>query len=210
MIPSTARLIHAAILRPALRLLLNPRVRHAERLPSSGPAVIVANHNSHLDTPLLMTLFPLDALPRLRPVAASDYFLRGSWRAWLARRLFGIIPLRRAGFQPSEGHPLAGCSRALAAGDILIVFPEGTRGEPERLAKLRPGIAHLAGRHPDVPVIPVFLRGAGRSMPKGRLVPRPSNCEIRIGAALRWGGDRVDFMRALEARLEQLGSEVPA
>ena len=82
--------------------------------------------------------------------------------------------------------------------------------EPERLAKLRPGIAHLAGRHPDVPVIPVFVHGAGRSMPKGRLVPRPSNCEIRIGPPLRWGGDRVEFMRALEARMERLRSEVPA
>lgn len=207
---STARLIHATILRPLLRLLLCPRVHHAERLPLSGPAVIAANHNSHLDAPLLMALFPLDTLPRLRPVAASDYFLRDRRRAWLARRVFGVIPLRRAGFRPSEGHPLADCSRALAAGDILIVFPEGTRGEPERLAKLRPGIAHLAERHPDVPVIPVFLRGAGRSMPKGRLVPRPSDCEIRIGAPLRWGGDRVDFMRALEDRLARLAQEAPA
>ena len=117
------------VVRPISWVLLGLNVRHAERLPCDGPAVIIANHNSHLDTLVLMSLFPRRCLRRLRPVAAADYFLRWRWLAWFSRSIIGIIPLRRGreGFEDLRTDVVA----ALQRGDLLILFPEGTRGEPE-------------------------------------------------------------------------------
>jgi len=70
---------------PLLFGLLGWAIYHRERLPRVGPAIIIANHNSHLDTPALFAMFPISLLPILHPVAASDYFLTNRIRAWVAR-----------------------------------------------------------------------------------------------------------------------------
>lgn len=200
-------LFFAVLVRPLVLILLGLRVRHRPRLPLAGPLIVVANHNSHLDTLVLMTLFPQACLPALRPVAAADYFLRHRLLAWFALQLIGIIPLSRR----LHGHsdPLAGCDAALARGDILILFPEGSRGEPEALAEFKSGIAHLARRHPAVPVLPVFMRGLGWALPKGELILVPRFVDVAIGEPLVWQGDKAAYMQALRDRLLALEAELP-
>lgn len=195
------------IVRPVILVLLGLNVRHRERLPKRGPAIVVANHNSHLDTMVLMTLFPPGALPRLRPLAAADYFLKNRLFGWFARHIVGIVPLYSKDQAGLRTDRLAEATAALDRGDILILFPEGTRGEPERAAAFKAGIAHLAQRRPEVPVIPVFLHGLGKALPKGESVLVPFFCDVFIGAAMTWTGDRTGFMGELVGRINALAAE---
>lgn len=199
-------LFYAVLVRSLVWIVLGVNVRHRERLPRQGPAVIVANHNSHLDTMVLMTLFPLRLLPKLHPVAALDYFLSSKLFAWFTLRIVGILPIKRT-VQRGDDDPLAPCRRALAEGRVLIVFPEGSRGEPEQMQAFKGGIARLAESNPSVPVVPIFLHGLGKALPKGEAILVPFFCDVFVGEALCWNGDRRGYMRQLDESMRRLAGE---
>jgi 1-acyl-sn-glycerol-3-phosphate acyltransferase len=196
-------LFFALVLRPSLALFAGINLLGREHLPAQGPAILAANHNSHLDAPAIMAMFPLAMLGRLRPVIAGDYFDRSCNAMRLLASLFGVISFRR---DVPSGHRrfIEECSAALRRGEILILFPEGTRGEPERRSACKCGIGHLARRHPKVPVIPVFLRGFGRVLPRGARLPVPHFCAAAIGSPLYGGTDVVETTRAFNAALSRL------
>ena len=90
---------------------------------------------------------------------------------------------------------------------MLIVFPEGSRGEPEHLQHFKRGIARLAESNPTVPVIPVFLHGLGKALPKGETILVPFFCDVFVGEPLPWTGERRSYMRQLDERMKQLADE---
>ena len=183
---------------PVIWLWLGLRVRHRDRLPQQGPAIVVANHNSHMDVFALLSLFALRRQGRIHPVAAADYFLRNKGMAWFALNILNIIPITRKG---GEADPLAQCEQALRDGKILILFPEGTRGEPGILAPLKSGIWHLSQRMPEVPIIPVWLRGTEHIMAKGNRIPLPLFIDVNIGRPLVVQSDKRVFMDDLRQQL---------
>ena len=194
------------IVRPVILIIPRLNVRRRELLHTNGPAIVVANHNSHLDALTLMTLFGMRRLSIVRPVAAVDYFLRNKWRSWFSTQIIGIIPLKHA-VSGERSDPLAGISDALAAGNILILFPEGSRGQPEQLETFKTGIAHIAKRHPEVPIVPVFLHGLGKALPRGEGILVPFFCDVFVGGSIPWTGSRDEFMRLLQERMTTLSSE---
>lgn len=196
------------VVRPLVLVVLGLNVRRRERLVFDSAGVVVANHNSHLDVFVLMTLFPLRDLHRLRPVAARDYFFKTRLRAWFSRAIVGIIPIDRD-LSGVHTDPLEGIDEALERAEVVILFPEGTRGEPERMSKLRTGVAHVAKRHPDVPFVPVLMHGLGKAMPRGEALLVPFIVDVFVGAPMRWEGDRKVFMEALGAQMDAMIAECP-
>lgn len=201
------------VVKTLARLILGFQVHHWERLPTKGPAILVANHNSHLDALILMALYPLEMATQLRPVANEQYFLQQNrYLAWFSRHVLNIVPIR---CQPSRS--LAGrrhltflkhCTQALNQDQILILFPEGSRGQPEQMGKLHGGIAHLAKRHPHVPIVPIFLTGLGNVLPKGSLLPTPCVCSATIGPSLFWNGCKRNFLQRLTAQIQTFRNNI--
>lgn len=194
------------IVRPIIHIILGLNVRHREKLPHDGPAVICANHNSHLDTMVLISLLRHRLLHRVRPVAAADYFLRNRVLAWFSTHVIGILPIARRRTGPDDD-PLAACREALRRGDILIFFPEGSRGEPEHLTEFRGGIAKIAHSLPEVPIVPIYLYGLGKALPKGEALLVPFFVDVFVGDPLTGGEHGADFLPALTTRMRELHDE---
>ena len=162
-----------------LRVYLRFEIIGAENLPNDESFVLVANHSSHLDTLCLLAALPLRRLHRAFPVAAEDYFFRSLPRTWFAAVVMNAMPFAR---QMRVRESLSICAQLLAQpGNVLIIFPEGTRSLTGATQPFKSGIgALLAGR--DVSVLPCYVQGAFRAWPKGRRLPRPGKVRLIIGA----------------------------
>ena len=207
------KVIHRWMLRPLVAALWRSRVAGRRRLDIRGPAIVVANHNSHVDTVVLLAAFPTEAIPRVRPVAAADYFLRTRILSWFTTRIVGILAIDRRGAAGRGGQspsdPLAGADAALGNGEVLVLFPEGSRGEPGRFGPLKSGVARLAERHPTVPVIPVWLDGCDLALPKGRRIPRPVRTRVLVGPAvpIEPGEDHETYLHRLRSAMLALSAD---
>jgi len=193
----------ALLVKPVILLGLGLNVRGRANLPKRGPAVIAANHNSHLDTMVLMGMYPLSSIHMVRPVAAADYFFRNKYLKWFSLNIIGIIPLDRTG-KTSREDLFADCHLALDKGQILLIFPEGSRGRPEELSRLRKGLFYLIKDRQDTEVTPVVMHGLGRALPKGEALFVPFNCDVIIGKALKPEGSSTEFMETIRNRYNKM------
>jgi 1-acyl-sn-glycerol-3-phosphate acyltransferase len=195
-------LFFALFIKPIVFIVLGLNLQGYKQLPLKGPTVVAANHNSHLDVLVLMSLYPLRRLKYIRPVAAADYFFQNKVWAWIATHCIDIIPIQRSG-QPASA-VLEACHQALVAGQILILFPEGSRGQPEQMGQIKKGLYYLMQQHPQVPMIPVFMRGLGKALPRGEALFVPFNCDVIIGEPLALSPSSKEFVQVLGATFQAL------
>jgi 1-acyl-sn-glycerol-3-phosphate acyltransferase len=193
--------IHVLVLRPLLRLFFGVSVEGRNHLSHLGHFILASNHNSHLDVLLLFSVLPVGRIRRTRPVAARDYFGSKAVLFAIVDYLFRPIWIVRG--DPSEDS-LAGMQEALRAGESLVLFPEGTRGKPGEMSRFRSGIGRLAEGFPEIPVVPVFLYGPERALPKDSAVPLPLWNRIVIGPPRWFREECADIVTTIESMVREL------
>jgi 1-acyl-sn-glycerol-3-phosphate acyltransferase len=159
------------VLRPTMDLYTRRRSTGKDRLSRiKGPVILVANHASHIDTPVILAALPRRFRKRTAVAAAADYFYRNRMVAALVSLIFNTVPLDRDGGglgKQATGH----LDKLLDQGWNLLLYPEGTRSRSGGPGRVRRGAAVLAERH-KLPVVPIRVTGTSEVMPPGRFWPK--------------------------------------
>lgn len=174
-------LLKHLLLGPVMRLACHPQVCGAEHLPRRGGAILASNHLAVADSFFL----PLVVRRRVTFLAKREYFTTPGLRGWLTRQFFsaaGQVPIDRSSASAAQAALDTGV-RLLAAGNLLGIYPEGTRSPDGRLYKGKTGVARMA-LQAGVPVIPVAMVGTDKVSPMGTKMWRPHPVEVRFGAPL--------------------------
>jgi long-chain acyl-CoA synthetase len=196
---------------PLTRVFAWTHVHGLEQLAAiDGPVVFAANHQSYMDTPVILAALPSAMRYRVTTAMAKEFFaphfhpeghtlgarFTNGLNYYLSTALFNAFPLpqREAGTR----HALRYAGELIGAGNSVIVYPEGRRTAGDAIARFQPGAALIAARL-SVPVVPVRLRGIDAVLGQGRRMARPGRVDVSFGAPLRLSGS--DYA-ALAARLE--------
>jgi 1-acyl-sn-glycerol-3-phosphate acyltransferase len=174
-------LMKTVVLGPILRLIFRPWVTGVDNVPAEGPAILASNHLSFSDSIFL----PLLLDRKVTFLAKADYFTgRGAkGRATaLFFRLADQLPIDRGGGRASEAALNTGM-RVLKKGDLLGIYPEGTRSPDGRLYRGKTGVARMA-LEGGVPVLPVVMVGTDKAQPIGRKLPKITRIGVKIGAPM--------------------------
>jgi 1-acyl-sn-glycerol-3-phosphate acyltransferase len=165
------------LLRPVVwRFLVTVTVRGQENVKDvNGAYVVVANHSSHLDTPLIMGGLPRHMVRFLAAGAAADYFFDIWWRRGLTALFFNAFPVQRT----KGGIRSVSAKSLLLRGIPLLVFPEGTRSKDGTMGPFKPGAAALASSC-AVPCIPVAIIGANIAHPRGTNWPKRGRLPVGV------------------------------
>jgi 1-acyl-sn-glycerol-3-phosphate acyltransferase len=158
------------VLGPTMDLYARRRSIGREKLAGvKGPVILVANHASHMDTPVILAALPRRLRKRTAVAAAADYFYRNRVIASLVALIFNTVPIeRRGGGMSKDGSHL---DKLLDQGWNLLLYPEGTRSRGGVPGRVRRGAAVLAAAH-NLSIVPIRVTGTGETMPPGRLWPK--------------------------------------
>jgi 1-acyl-sn-glycerol-3-phosphate acyltransferase len=172
------------LMRTFLRMFVGVKFDSARFLLDEKQFIIVANHNSHLDTMTIMSSLPRQMIHKVKPVAAADHFGKTKLKTKLSNFFVNtlLIPRKRDKENPAND-PINRMLKALDEGYSLILFPEGTRGEPEVRQTLKPGIALVLTQRPHIKYVPAYMKGMGKAMPKDDSLIVPFASSIVFGKA---------------------------
>lgn len=162
-----------------MRFILNPTMDFYAARKSDGfeklaaldqPVILVANHASHMDTPVILSALPRKLRKHTAVAAAADYFYKSKMIASLVSLFFNTVPLDRkggGGMSKSGSH----LDELLNDGWSLLLYPEGTRKHGDGLGRIRRGAAVLATEH-NLPIVPIRVDGTAEAMPPGQFWPK--------------------------------------
>jgi 1-acyl-sn-glycerol-3-phosphate acyltransferase len=172
--------------------------------PEALQRIYFANHQSHFDWVLIWAALPHELRSLTRPIAAKDYWTASPLKHWITREVFNAVYVNRT--RTEDQDPLEPLVQALAAGDSLVIFPEGTRSNQGEPQAFKSGLYHLAEQFPHVQLVPVWISNVQRVMPKGEVMPVPILCTVTFGTPMQLeaGEDKRAFLeRARDAVLAQ-------
>ena len=166
--------------------------------------VYYANHASHGDFVLVWISLPKTWRMLTQPVAGADYWLGSKLKAFIAEQVFRVLLIDR---QHDPKQAIAAMDDALKQGKSLILFPEGTRNttDDQILLPFKSGLYHLARENENMEFVPVWINNINRVLPKGKILPIPLLCDVRIGEVIKKlpDEDKTEFLtRTRQALLD--------
>jgi long-chain acyl-CoA synthetase len=212
------RVSQSIVLLPLARLFAWIHVdgrQHLQHL--TGPVIFAANHQSHMDTPVILAALPLRWRARVATAMAKEFFkahffpeqftrkewLTNSLNYWLSAAFFNTFPLpqREAGARQT----LRYAGELIGEGYSILLFPEGKRTEHGEINAFRPGVGMMASRL-SVPVVPVRLDGVDRVLHQTWKMAKPGRVRVSFGPPMRLAGDGyADLARQVEDAVRKLG-----
>lgn len=169
-------------MRNFLKLIVGVKISNTDFLKKEKQFIIVANHNSHLDTMSIMASLPKEIVHKVKPVAAKDHFGKNWLSTLLSEKLVNSLLINRKRDKENlENDPIHQMLAELDKGNSLIIFPEGTRGKPEVEEPLKAGIALVLAQRPNIAFVPAYMKGMGKAMPKGDSLIIPHTSQLIYG-----------------------------
>ncbi len=176
---------------------------HGSDLFDGRPRIFYGNHGSHLDFVVVWSTLPPILRLHTRPVVAQDYWLRSPLREFISRKVCRAIFVDRGNTKRSN-NPLREVEAAVAAGESIVVFPEGYRAGTDELQQFRSGLFHIARKCEGVDLVPVYLENLNRMLPKGEIFFVPLLSVVRYGPPIRLepGESRNAFLERARLHLQ--------
>ena len=186
-------LIYTIFWRNFLKIFIGLKYYNRNVLKKKKQFILIANHNSHMDTMAIMSSIPPRYIHRVHPIAAADFFGGSKFKEKLMRYMVNatLIPRKRAESE-EDVDPIQLMSNLIEKGRSIIVYPEGSRGVPGVMTDFKKGIGYLINKHPHVDVVPVYLDGIHKTLPKGKNLILPYNCKIIFGDSIQFDSFEVD------------------
>lgn len=194
---------------PILKTVFRPWVTGIENIPATGGVILASNHLSFIDSVFL----PLVIDRRIFFLAKSDYFKGKGIKGWATKAFMngtGMLPIDRSGGKASEASLNTGL-RVLHNGDVLGIYPEGTRSPDGKMYRGRTGVARMI-LEGHVPVVPVAMIDTEKVMPIGRRIPKVQRIGVVIGKPLDFSrfegleGDRFILRSITDEIMYELGN----
>jgi 1-acyl-sn-glycerol-3-phosphate acyltransferase len=157
------------------RLISGVQVEIRDAGSISDTVIFYANHSSHLDAMIILSLLPEEVRKKTYIVSSKKYWQASAIRRYISNHLFKTVLVDRSGEGRESGafSAISNMAGVLEQGYSIIIFPEGTRSNDGTISDFKGGIYHLAKKHSSIKLIPVYLENMNRILPKGELIIIP-------------------------------------
>ena len=184
-------IIYSFFWRNFLKIFIGLKYINRKTLKNKKQFILIANHNSHMDTMAIMSAIPSRYIHKVHPIAAVDFFGGSLLNKILMRYLVNATLIKRDR-NDTENDPIDAMDKMIKKYRSLILYPEGSRGIPGIMTNFKKGLAYLIQRNPNIKVIPVYLNNIYKTLPKGRKLIIPYNCSIEFGEPIQFRSFELD------------------